>query len=525
MRALKTTRYVILIIITLIAVNLSYAKSWHYAEWMSDITIHDDSTFTVREIQTVEDFESASFLKRNIELEGLDKITDIRIYDEKEVMLKDSEIAIQYNADKVRIKIIPQVKEKKKTWIIEYTVQGGIIFRKNYNELRWNVFPSDKQAYVEKAEVLVNLSQEVYQGKLTPLLFVTRQGSENESPNCSVINGSTLKYWGENISSRDNLVVVARWPKGMLKEDSWRKIRPYLWFLIPIFVSVVMLWKWWIGTKSPEARRHIISHSNLPEDISPAGLFALVNGKLGVKEVTATLVDLANRGYLRVIEQDKKNVLTPYRHSLQKLLDYDDYIDLREHERFILRHIFSGQDVVPLEQLKEKLRRNISRINKAVWNELVKNRYIHRSPRDIKRRYTISGALYLIVSLFAFTISKNAFLAIGLTGIVVIVLGRRISPETQKGMEAKWYALGFKKYLTQETNSGLINDMEPDLFSVYLPYAIVFGMEKEWANIFAKDYKLLPKWYHSSENKATTSAIEFIGVLTSVIAGDSSSGK
>ncbi|HGJ67279.1 TPA: DUF2207 domain-containing protein, partial [bacterium] len=187
----NNTKIVIGIIITFIIclaiTNLSYAKQWHYSEWITDITIHSDSTFTVREIQRVEDFESASFLKRNIALEGLNKITNVAIYNENGIPLNDDETDIQHNADKIRIKITPKEKKKKDAWIIEYIVHGGIKFQDDYNELQWDVFPSDKQAFVDKVTVFINLPQEIPNEKITQALLIKSFGMEIESPDYSVI--------------------------------------------------------------------------------------------------------------------------------------------------------------------------------------------------------------------------------------------------------------------------------------------------------------------------------------------------
>jgi len=238
MRPIKALFIVIIALISFAVVEPSYANQWHFLEWTTDITIHSDASFTVREIQTVDNFESASFLKRIIELDGLEKITNINIFgrlNNKWVRLSDEEADVQYNADKVRIKITPKVKKKSETWVIEYTVYGGISFEKDYNELQWNVLPSDKQA-IDKISIFVNLPQEVPKGKLEQLLLIESSGSEISSPDCSVISGEILKYWAEEIGYRDDISIVAKWPKGILREDRWRKLKPYLWFLLPIFI-------------------------------------------------------------------------------------------------------------------------------------------------------------------------------------------------------------------------------------------------------------------------------------------------
>jgi hypothetical protein len=517
----NNTKIVIGIIITFIIclnfASLSYAKQWHYSEWITDITIHSDSTFTVREIQRVEDFESASFLKRNIALEGLNKITNVAIYNENGIPLNDDETDIQHNADKVRIKITPKEKKKKDAWIIEYIVHGGIKFQDDYNELQWDVFPSDKQAFVDKVTVFINLPQEIPNEKITQALLIKSFGMEIESPDYSVISGGVLKYWAEDINSRDNITVTAVFPKGILKEDRWRAFGPYLWFILPIFILIAMFSKWWLTTQNPESKRRVIPHSNPPEDLSPSALSALINNKLDIKEIIATIIDLANQGYIKVVEKEEENILTSYKHSLYKTMDYEDMPELKDHERLLMNHIFAGNDVVSLQDLKNMISRNINRINRAVWNELIKLKYINGSPRNTKKRYIIIGILFIIVGLITFLSSSNAGLAISLSGVIIVIFGRKISPITNKGFEAQRFALGFKKHLLIKNKAKIIDDIE--MFLEYLPYAIIFGIEKDLAMSFTHDKKSMPEWYYQSKNKTISDVMEFIDALLPAIKG------
>ena len=60
---------VIFVIFCLLVVsNIAQAKSWHFVEWVTDITINSDSTFLVRETQTVQFEGQFSFLQRGIAL-------------------------------------------------------------------------------------------------------------------------------------------------------------------------------------------------------------------------------------------------------------------------------------------------------------------------------------------------------------------------------------------------------------------------------------------------------------------------
>jgi hypothetical protein len=497
-----------------------YAKTLHFTDWMTDITIYSDSTLFVRESQTVDFTGSSGFFKRNIALQNLKKITNVNVYDEKGIKLNENEVDVQYNPDKIRIKVRALVNEKK-TWIIEYRVYGGIRFLKDRNEFKWEVVDTEKHAPIDKIETLVCLPCEIPNDKIKQRLLIGEDGAEGKSENYTALNASTLKYWGEDIGPYENFTIAVSLPRGIFSEEQKRKIKPYLWFLIPLFTFVVFYWKWWIGNRDPILKRLIVSHSQPPDDISPAALYALVYGKMALKGITATLIDLANRGCLRVIEKDRKGRLTPYKiYSFQKLWDYDDHLSLKEHERLILSSLFTTQETVILEKLRDTFRRNIPRINRVVWNELTKGGYITKSPRDIKRKHTFRGLLILALGFFSLGILHAAGIAFLLTGLVMIAFGRHISYETKKGKDAKWQALGFKKYLS-ESESDLDDDLTPEVFVNYLPYAILFGLDKEWVKCFVNIQEHPPEWYVSAHDWTTLSILEFANVLSSVTGGSS----
>ncbi len=48
-----------------------------------------------------------------------------------------------------------------------------------------------------------------------------------------------------------------------------------------------------------------------------------------------------------------------------------------------------------------------------------------------------------------------------------------------------------------------LQNLSPDLFERYLPYAIIFNVEKQWAKAFRSVSMAIPSWYSSSGAPAT----------------------
>jgi uncharacterized membrane protein len=77
-------------------------------------------------------------------------------------------------------------------------------------------------------------------------------------------------------------------------------------------------------------------------------------------------------------------------------------------------------------------------------------------------------------------------LGVALGGLVMLALAGRMPARTPAGSALLAQARGFRLYLeTAEANQIRFEEGQ-DVFSRYLPYAIVFGVAERWAGIFAQ---------------------------------------
>ena len=85
----------------------------------------------------------------------------------------------------------------------------------------------------------------------------------------------------------------------------------------------------------------------------------------------------------------------------------------------------------------------------------------------------------------------------------------------KEGQILKENWLGFKLYLETAEKYRLQN-LTPDLFEKYLPYAIILGVEKKWGEAFAHLSMTSPEWYHGA-------GVAHAGSISSATSGFSSS--
>jgi uncharacterized membrane protein len=65
-----------------------------------------------------------------------------------------------------------------------------------------------------------------------------------------------------------------------------------------------------------------------------------------------------------------------------------------------------------------------------------------------------------------------------------------------KGNDLWRQIAGFKLYL-EKAEKYRMQNLTPEIFEKYLPYAMIFGIEKKWAKNFESIVTQNPNWYHS----------------------------
>ncbi|HHE76465.1 MAG TPA: DUF2207 domain-containing protein [Candidatus Parcubacteria bacterium] len=115
--------------------------------------------------------------------------------------------------------------------------------------------------------------------------------------------------------------------------------------------------------------------------------------------------------------------------------------------------------------------------------------------------------LFLIIPVFIALFFRNANLrylfglrlmaSLIISGLLFKVFDYFMVKRTEKGIEARWKALGFGEFIrTAEKYRAQFYEKE-NIFEEYLPYAIVFGLTGKWAKAFEDIYQDPPSWYDS----------------------------
>jgi hypothetical protein len=274
-----------------------------------------------------------------------------------------------------------------------------------------------------------------------------------------------------------------------------------------------------------------------PDGVRPGQVGTLVDEAANTLDVSATIVDLAVRGYLRIDEIPKKGWFGKPDWTLTKLKEGDD---LRAYERSLLNGLFEDGAEVKLSSLRNTFVTRLKKVQDALYDDVVDQGWFVGRPDRIRLRWRIIGIVALVVSL-AVLVLVAAFTHAGLVAVPLVIgallllaTAKRMPRRTAKGTGVLRRVEGFRRFIDESEKDRARFAEQQHLFSEYLPYAIVFGATERWAKAFAGLDDALPEqdWYggshaftaasfsHSIDGFAVTTA----GTITSTPAGSGSSG-
>ncbi len=228
-----------------------------------------------------------------------------------------------------------------------------------------------------------------------------------------------------------------------------------------------------------------------PPGLRPGQLGTLVDGKADPRDVTATIIDLAVREYVRITAIPMGDDEDPD-WRLDRSTEPD--FDLRPYERTLLRQVFTGQGVysVRLSDLKTTFAESMAEVQGKLYDEVTELGWFRGSPKAARSSWAARGGLVLAVGLVA-TVVLAIFTHWALVAAPLVVLGiawlattGAAPARTAEGSAVLSQTQGFRLYLeTAEANQLRFEEGE-DLFSRYLPYAVAFGLTERWASLFAQ---------------------------------------
>ena len=518
----------------LAAVPASADEGWVITSFHSDIHIAADSTLAISEDIRV-DFGSLQKhgIFRTIPTRYRYDDTHDRYYELTVWSVTDGSRPVPYTTSVVEDNEVITIRDPNvlisgpHRYVIGYKVAGAMNSFAEHDELFWNVdgalWPVPKQ----KVSASVFIPSGSYQRA------ACYEGPSGSTESCTSDNtASAVNYVStRELGSGEQMSVVTGLNKGAVNVpapllEARKRQFPQDAFdvnlltvgvgLLLLIAGVGLIVRFWLrhgrdrsyltryyqtNDAAPDRLEPVFQHDPVvvefepPQNLRPAELGLILDESADTKDVTATIVDLAVRGFLTIGELPGKRdwMLTQKSGDVASLLPY---------ERTLYTGLFGPRQQVKISELKGTFHSTLSTAESEVYADAMTRKFFRARP-DMVRLATVGVAILIALVgaglTFVLGITFGGGLigvAVVLVGVVLAVMNRAMASRTAAGREVMQKTLGFRLYMTTAEKYRQQFAEKAEIFTQLLPYAIVFGCVARWSKAFEGiDTSASNSWY------------------------------
>ncbi len=428
--------------------------------------------------------------------------------------------ALKYETSRERhyrkLKIyVPDADNSRQTISIEYVVSDALRFFEDHDELYWNVTGDEWDIPIQAASARIILPEGTT--NIRANVFTGAYRSRAQNADVDIAGNGVEVRTREPLRWHEGLTVAVAFDKGFVHEpSSASQVALFFrsnWPLgVPLAAFAAMFYLWWTKGRDPRLRP-ITAQYEPPDQLTPGEAGTLVDNSADMRDITASIVDLAVRGYIVIEEHQRDRMLglmhdKDYNFIVKK--DRAEWSKLKAHEQALLEGLFVTGTVgesVSMSSLENHFYKNLPGIKSNIFSSLVTHGYYKRRPDSVRTSYIATGLVVGFLLVFGGTkIASNlgmaplTFMIAGIvTGAIVCGFGWFMPAHTEQGARALEGVLGFEDFLVH-VESERFNRMikTPEMFEKFLPFAMALGVEKNWSKAFQGIMTQPPEWYRGS---------------------------
>ncbi|WP_433169113.1 DUF2207 domain-containing protein [Kribbella sp. CA-247076] len=420
------------------------------------------------------------------------------------------------------------------TYVITYDVRGALRHFDDHSELYWDATGSAWDAVLNRVSVDVTVPEGVTQVDC----FTGTAGSQQTCPEKRV-SGDKGVFGASDLPRGEQLTIVAGIKAGAVSNDTPIVVDPPTWMeregvtwpalitsaaaTVIAIVGAALYWRKGSpdqrfagmppGTFPPDGTAAQPVKDDLAEDQLPVAFAPpripvaegglLIDAKANTTETAATLIELAVRGGVRIENTGNSQsavlvnpgvVAAPHEHMLLSGL----FPSLQPGESVVLRRGAVGDHT---------MRRAHDGMIAALRDQVKQRGWYLRMPRQGGGSVFKSGfgcACLAMIGIWVFGAGLMGTVVAAATGglgravmiavpvvAVIVAIGIWIAKRARgqrnpAGRAVADQLIGFRKYLATAEADQLRFEEGEDIFSKYLPWAIVFGLADRWQQLCAQ---------------------------------------
>ena len=415
------------------------------------------------------------------------------------------------------------------TYVIRYHLAGLINGFSDHDELNFNLTGNEWTVPIDSATGSVTMPAAITQ-------FACFQGYRESQLPCATANadGATARFAQTSLSTGEGITAVVAIPSGTITKAGRTPILEETWSLRRAFTvnpatvggggvlllagvgGIVLLLSRVgrdrryagsavdaafgnaTGDEAPVPLRDREQHPVEfvpPDGIRPGHMGTLWDEVANPLDVSAMIIDLAVRGYMRIEEVEAPGSggvmgfgRSEGNYNFVRLREADD--TLLSAESLLLQSIFRDGGQVQLSEMKQHFASRLALVESALYDDSVQLGWFPTRPDRVRSHWHAIGlAAFLLASGIAYlAIRYTTFglvaLPLPFAGLLLLALSGRFPHRTAKGSALLGRVKGFKELFDAGEGERQRFAESKQLFSQYLPYAIVFGMAEKWAVTF-----------------------------------------
>lgn len=468
-----------------------------------------------------------------------------------------------WEGDALRIGSADSYVHGVQTYVISYTQRDVTKFYKDTkkDEFYWDVIGVEWRVPIQQTSIRLSVDSSLVGAVSTDMsCYAGDTGKTNHECKVSKTeSGSDVVYIvsTKDLRPRQGVTVslgfkprtFAKYAYTPLERlQQWQNLVAIPAAVAGVVISLISLVIFLVYTRTSKKRLGPIAPEYLPPkdtSITVAGRIVGAQYRAG----PAQMIDFAVRHYVKLYETKEKSLFVPAEYEIEVIKSIND---LSEEEREILIDMFGHKPNVG-EKLNLKSLRNNTSYAVRVQDNVSKLTKLMRGTYGLREKHT-GLRKWLYITAIVVTVLSILTLSIFLAGAIgwLLLLAVTSYRSTDKGVALERYLKGLKmyikvgeaerlKYLQSPEGAEKVHEVVDGvdtpkqrivLYEKVLPYAVLFGQEKEWSKQLASLYDQAseqPGWYNSHSGvwsaAAFSSSMGSFSVSTASAASSSTGGS
>ncbi|HEU5218986.1 MAG TPA: DUF2207 domain-containing protein, partial [Gemmatimonadales bacterium] len=405
---------------------------------------------------------------------------------------------------------VPGAQDVTRTIALRYHARNALRFFDDHDELYWNVTGNEWDVALGDVTATITLPDGA--AGVRAAAFNGVYGATAGDARVAVDGNTVRLTMPRKLEFKEGLTAVVGWDKGLVAEPTRaQRAAGFLaanWpIALPFPILILMLMHWSKRGRDPRQRPITVQYEP-PPGMTPAEVGTLTDESVDMRDITASMVDLAVRGFLKIEEVEESQLFGLFKtrdYVFHRLRPASEWSALSGHERAVLEGIFdAGADTTKLSDLKNEFYKNLPGIKDGIMDRLVEQGLYVRRPDSVRNRWRAAGLVSgAIITMGGSVLGARLgmtplpFFVAGIaTGLIILVIGHYMPARTEAGARTLEKVLGFSEFLERVEKDRFERVIKtPELFEKYLPFAMALGVDQQWAGAFKGIYTEPPTWY------------------------------